>query len=177
MSSKIETREDPTAAAALNKLSDAIARDLRKAAKAFSAADVDSQGYLEQSGLLRWVRATWNRAVSSGGSGEAMRQSGWHRDSPIYDLRIAPHSPSLFRRQRSGRCSPPSPPPSPSLPLPPPSRFIRLMVPTFKAPEVRAVLTYLHLIDLNGDGMFEFQEIVCVSVNLLLNCASCDLCF
>ena len=150
MSSKIETREDPTAAAALNKLSDAIARDLRKAAKAFSAADVDSQGYLEQSGLLRWVRATWNRAVSSGGSGEAMRQSGWHRDSPIYDLRIAPPSPS---------------------------RFIRLMVPTFKAPEVRAVLTYLHLIDLNGDGMFEFQEIVCVSVNLLLNCASCDLCF
>lgn len=53
MSSKIQTREDPNAAAALNKLSDAIARDMRKAARAFQAADVDSQGYLEQNGILR----------------------------------------------------------------------------------------------------------------------------
>ena len=43
------------------------------------------------------------------------------------------------------------------------TRFLRLMLPTLKTSEIRAVLTYLHLIDLNGDGMFEFQELVYVS--------------
>ena len=37
------------------------------------------------------------------------------------------------------------------------------MVPNFKTADLRAVLTYLHLIDLNGDGIFEFQEVVYVS--------------
>ena len=41
--------------------------EMRKAAKAFSAADVDSQGYLEQNGILRCAPAE-----------QLMRQFDWH---------------------------------------------------------------------------------------------------
>ena len=50
---KIAAREDPLAVAALNKLSDAVGRDMKRAGRAFQAADREARGYLDHSDLVR----------------------------------------------------------------------------------------------------------------------------
>jgi hypothetical protein len=43
---RVQSREDPSAIAVLNKLSDAMNRDQRRAARAFREADREERGYL-----------------------------------------------------------------------------------------------------------------------------------
>ena len=46
-------------------------------------------------------------------------------------------------------------------------RFFCTLVPALKPSDLQTVLTYMHLLDLDGDGSFEFKEIICVSLNPL----------
>lgn len=85
-------RDDPTAVAALNKLSDAVARDQGRAARLFSQLDDQGNGHLLPSQL-----------------------------------------PKLFES----------------------------LVPRMKPADKRAVVAYLHVMDLNGNGVVEYRELVC----------------
>ncbi|GAX77102.1 hypothetical protein CEUSTIGMA_g4548.t1 [Chlamydomonas eustigma] len=88
---KVIAREDAASVAALNKLSEYVSRDQKKAARAFLEADQESMSQLDHMALIR---------------------------------------------------------------------FFRSLMPQFKAPELRSLLCYMHLIDLRAEGAFDFKDII-----------------
>ena len=95
---RITKREDSVSIALLNKISDVMVRDQKKAAKAFMENDLEGRGYLIPTDL---------------------------------------------------------------------PRFFKALVPTLKVPQdTRAPVTFMHLMDLEGAGTYEFKTLVCVSCHL-----------
>jgi hypothetical protein len=48
-------------------------------------------------------------------------------------------------------------------------RFFQLLNPQLKPPDLRSLLSYMHLVELRAEGLFEFKDVICVSCRSFLN--------